>query len=677
MLLPGPLAPFKTQAAASFFVQTDIHKEKRYIMNTFIQSYIESSKRIYRNTTGREMPLEREKLLEDMIMAKATSPEVENIVVHNNKNHEVYEQTFLELMDDLYSDKYILSAYGTMFLKHAVKESDLISFLVAMQDNRKAEKKMALDHINDTDLHDYFFHQIRQLLYKLVGNAEYGASGEENYIFGNPYIGPSTTYNGYAVITSGIMFLESMMENNINFSSTSDVLRFIEECEMHAEKYPDQISDWLDNPNEITAEVLAEYLSVFKKNEGGDIERSIVLEYAKRMTAEERNRIYYTNNLYKFIDQEKVLGILAGCYSLSFTNPDKPPEDIADSIKLFVSVVRKFVSHPYVKYNRPAIVKSLKRKNVLLVDSDSLFTYLGRFIEHFETLFEVDVAAKNHKIAVSHIAVHLIGKLIQDILDAVTKGFNVSEKYQPRINMKSEFLFSRVSMTKNKKNYSSVKLVVEGHVLEKPDDEIKGLAIKKVSTNARTRDYFMKMLKDKVLHSQEIDPKSILLDFLQYESIVYDSLTNTQSTEFLTPGNFKNLSVYKKPEANSVVKAVKLWNAMRPNDAIQPYSKVHLLKLKQIMSAEDLYIIKEEYPNEYAALVQCISDKEYFGKSGAKAIAVPKSIKIIPDVLVKLIDTNTIVIDNTKAAYPIMESVGFQMIQAQKNLKQFTTFIDL
>jgi len=647
-------------------------------MSTFLNAYVESARKLYLARYNKPMPESVEANLQQIIKERLSRPDVnEEIVIHNNYKHTVTEKRVLDVLDDMYEDKYIMTGYGTLFEKHDNNESPLIKFLIAMQNNRKKEKAMMFEHVNDADKREYMIHRIRQLLFKLISNAEYGASGEENYVFANPFIGPSTTYCGYAVITSGIMYLEGLMENNLTFETKDAFYRFIEECQIYVERFPETISEWLDDPNKITGEILYSYIKNKKLSYELDKDDPDILATCMNMDQEFRNRVYYTNNLYEFLSQQKIQEILSNCYSYNFTNPNEPPEEIAEPLKKLVGLVRSFVAHPFIRYNRAQIVKNMKRMNILLVDSDSLFTYLGRFVDYFENNFDgLDLDHPMHKIASAHIINNIVANVIQDILNAVTGGFNVSKQYQPRINMKSEFLFKRVAMTKNKKNYSTIIMVQEGNILDPLQDEIKGLPIKKVSTNIKTRKYFYDVLMNEILLKKDINPKTVLRKFVEYEEIVYNSLVHERSTEYIKPGKYSNISVYKDPTSNAIVKAVRFWNNAHPENLIQPYSKLNTLDLKPICRPEDAYCIKDKFPEFYEAIVRTLSDTEYY-KSGINSIALPKKLKVIPEELIPLIDINKIVTDNTKAAYPIMESIGFQMIPTGVSTKQFSTFVNL
>lgn len=645
-------------------------------INNFTKEYKDSAERLYFMRYGKEMPLNLKEKVENLIQGSLDNPDTNNgLVIHNSHKGTVEELSMGELLHNVYGDKYVITGYGCLYERHENNFSALSRFLLAQLARRKTAKNDAFTHINDEDDSEYKRLNILQLLFKLIANAEYGASGEENYIMANPFIGPSTTYCGYAVITSSILYIEGLMENNLDFDGEIGIYRFIEECLLYNKKYPDEISEWLDDANLVTPDYLYNYLigksSVI-------IEESLDLRaMCKNMSQEVRNRIFYTNNLSTFLDQYRVQEVLSKCYSYEFTDPNKAPADIAEYMNKFNWLVRSFVAHPFINYNRPYIAKTMQRKNILLVDSDSLFTYLGRFVKKFEEMFEgLDIKCIKHKIATAHIANNMIGNLLQDILDAVTSGSGIPEKYQSRINMKSEFLFQRIAMTNNKKNYSSLTLVNEGVMLDPPRFTIKGLPIKKVSTNIKTRDYFSELLLNDILLPENIDPKKILRKFVEYEEDVFSTITDKRTTEYLIPGKFSTIPAYKNPYSNYICKGVALWNYLNPDNVIQPYSKVNMLKLKLVNSIIDVEFLKDTFRDIYNNFITALEDKDYFSR-GINAVALPKNIKEIPKYLIPLIDTNTIVTSNTAAAYPIMESIGFQLIPSSGSSKQITTFISI
>ena len=50
------------------------------------------------------------------------------------------------------------------------------------------------------------------------------------------------------------------MENNLDFDGEIGIYRFIEECLLYNKKYPDEISELLDDANLVTPDYLYNYL---------------------------------------------------------------------------------------------------------------------------------------------------------------------------------------------------------------------------------------------------------------------------------------------------------------------------------------------------------------------------------------------------------------------------------
>ena len=54
----------------------------------------------------------------------------------------------------------------------------------------------------------------------------------------------------------------------------------------------------------------------------------------------------------------------------------------------------------------------------------------------------------------------------------------------------------------------------EGKMLEKPDFDLKGLMLKKTSTNKHTRDYFLPLLRKELVETETIDLPNFLLNYI-------------------------------------------------------------------------------------------------------------------------------------------------------------------
>ena len=76
--------------------------------------------------------------------------------------------------------------------------------------------------------------------------------------------------------------------------------------------------------------------------------------------------------------------------------------------------------------------------------------------------------------------------------------------------MKSEFIYKRILLTKNKKNYGGIITGELGKLLTKPALDIKGLAIRKTTVSKMLRNEFTSILENDILSAKQIDLKSII-----------------------------------------------------------------------------------------------------------------------------------------------------------------------
>jgi len=649
----------------------------KFQQGIFEQHYIDTVCKLFNTLTGRDPDDEFRQTVAEMYETKvAESRDRNELIIHNPEKHEVDEYQTEEILDMVYSGDYTMSAYGVLIDSYERNPSPLSKFLIFLQDMRKAEKKLKFEHINDVDKFIMLIHDKMQLLFKLVGNSEYGGAGERNYILGSPNTGPGTTYNGFAIITSTIYFVESMMENNFWFFGTDDAIRYIEEVRDHLEEYPESIISYIDEPIHDWRVVFAELEKHI--DEETPFAKNVLEDILKNLDTEMLNRVYYTNNLYKFLSQKPQKNLLAQVYSPEFRDPNTPPDSIKPQMKAINDRIRAFVAHPYIHWNRAEIVKNLRRKSILVTDTDSVFCLLYNFILFYEKLFHnASEQTDEVRISIAMVANNILGQQLQSILDAVTGGLSVSKSLMPRINMKSEFLMKRLALTRNKKNYSSITLVQEGKVLTPPEFDIKGLPIKKSSTNRIARNYFSTLLREQILEPKEVSPRGVLHSYMAFEREVYTSLKERRATVYLTPGKFTSLNAYKEPNKNSTVRAVTMWNTMCPQNKIQDYSRVNIVPIKEAKTAESFLYLKDIDEELYKNAISIFeTHADMFRSSGVKAIALPKKTKSIPEYLLPLIDTDKIVEANLKSAYTIMESIGFVLLPVG-NTKHFSSFIDL
>ena len=193
---------------------------------------------------------------------------------------------------------------------------------------------------------------------------------------------------------------------------------------------------------------------------------------------------------------------------------------------------------------------------------------------------------------------------------------------------------------------------------------MKGLSIKKSSVPKPLRKAFTKILDEDVLKAEKINLREIMKKYDDLESSIETSL-KTGLTEYLLPKNLELISSYKAPDNIDAVRATIIWNALEPDNQIVPPEKIDLLKLNCVSEDDPrLLQLKETHPDKYKAIMTTVfnhnvsSVKLDISRFGFSCVAIPKGTDKVPDYLLPFIDVKTMVSDNMRNGYIILESLG-------------------
>ena len=467
------------------------------------------------------------------------------------------------------------------------------------------------------------------------------------------------------------------MTGNIRFFSFDEVLKYIDNIDR------EPLHEISIRQKKTTPETVATWLKrhcEFEFTEDHDAYLDAVLGSMNKYQLE---RLFLKNNLFAMLGTPTIKELFEQCFDRSFMNSDKPTEANKEAIETLNEYFEYFLSYPYQWDDKERHIADMRRKCVIISDTDSTFLNIDPVVEWYEReLNGGERLDKIGRIAVCNVMVYAITKFVEKIFWQLTKNMNIPEDRRKLINMKSEFNYSRIILTKNKKQYAGIIVLQEGNLLEKPKFDIKGLDIKKVKTPKIARKYFGEVLEKDMLLCDQIDPMSVFMKFIKFERQIYDSLTTGQ-TSFLKPSKFGSEDGYKKPGQIQAYRGVRLWNAMFPRKTIPDFSNVNLLKLRKI-TPEDY---KDHFPQEWHEAVEAYFDyqlpkikgqdsedgekkvKTCLGDYGIDVIAIPKGEEAVPEVFRDLIDTTNIIDANMKNGNILLESIGFKVV---KSLKQDT-----
>lgn len=500
-------------------------------------------------------------------------------------------------------------------------------------------------------------------------NSYYGVLNERHSQFYDSHSGTSVTTSAQDIITTSINLSEKFLGNNIFFNDVDEILNYIDNI-VYEKKNPEvenMITYKQEDEDSYSKEGLYDYLTNFLIDdyhitpEGENILR----KYIDRLPDHLRRRVFYKNNLLEFLDDtdiieryfSKVLG------RTDFLDPNDVPEDILPILKDTWTILQDTVLYNYQDFNRHRNASQMKRNAILLTDTDSTFVYLDPIISKFEELYpdKVDTSDVDSVICTANVIMYNIQEATAEVMYKLQKESNVPDTHDKIIDMKNEFLSLKIMLTDNKKQYAQIIALQEGNKLDTPVMDLKGLSIKKVSTNKNVANTFTNILHKDILEDTNIDHSKIIHKYKDLEDTIYKSLTNGE-LEYLIPAKVNTVDSYVNAYRIMAFKATVVWNALFPNKVIVPPTKMHVVKVK-IPTFDTVAQKLDPESHEYKVFQKLFQNKDLVGTTGINAIAIGNEEKEIPEVIRQFIDVDTMINDHMKTGIILLESVGMKILK--------------
>jgi hypothetical protein len=589
--------------------------------------------------------------------------------------------------------KPVITKYGTTYIQHSVKEALESKMLDATGKRRKAAKAKKFEHINDEDPTIMKRYDAIQQTYKAsVMNSYYGVLTANGSIFRDLDCGESVTSSGEEIIMTAIDTFEKFLRNNFHLYDPSDVVTYIEnilneeyESEIEFEGISkDCLIDWF-NDHFYDRDELYKIQLDLRDNEA-------IMNYIDNLSQEEINKVYYKNNLYEFLTDSELIKNFEDIFNNEepFLDPNNPSEENKEILEDIWFYVKDWVFYNHIDINKYNYCKKGKRKSVLTVDTDSNFLYLKPAYEYFKN--SIDKVDDSNEMIISSIncITYLITKVINEAYLRFGELHNVEEKYRPLINMKNEFMLSRLLLTKNKKSYASSVLMQEGRLIKKQKIDLKGLAIKKSNTNKFVSEYFTNILKDDIILAKEINYSNIIRKYFNLIDVIKNSFNKGEIT-FTLPSRANEIGSYAIPANVMQVRGVLTWNTLFPEDEITLPTNVNVVK---VIIEEDYDLIREtilDYAiknditiddEELEVFLNRISEafdlsykdkdnnsKKLLVKDGIiNVISIPKTVTEIPVFIRPFLNIDNMVFDHLNSGVIILDCLNIQTPKINDNL---------
>lgn len=600
--------------------------------------------------------------LSDEKIEKIVKMEMKKRIKDFNVSFEGDNYSAIRFIDLLEDKKPIITPFGAIYLKHDEQKNELAAMVDMLLKERKVAKKKMFSHQNDEDKTLFNNFKMVQLTLKLLANSFYGASIEKNSIFYHPYFGPSITYSGRRIIQTAVNAFEKFVGVNIIFRTNNDIINYIFNI-IEEEVTQDIIV------NDKTSDEVYNYL-LTKLDRPINVKKDIKI-LLDGLTQLQLNKIYYKNNLNEIIsNSDTVKDLISNIVAKDdFLDPNSPPEHYQEITNQVWDIFKEWVYYDNIDFYNSENAEEKTRNAVLTIDTDSNFIYLQRFVDNCFKEFGIEDTPKN-RMTTTNVGGWLMSKVIAANYWKMCEHFNIPDDKKPIINMKNEFYYSRIMLTRNKKNYGGLVAMQEGNILNEKDLDIKGLAIKKVTVVKEIRDYFKDLLEEDILKPDKISLSKVISKYQKLENRIRESVVKGE-TIFVKPDKVNLVSTYKTPYQIQAVRGTLLWNHLYPNEEISVPNKINIVKTT-LDTIEDIQNsnIPDDIKNAIFKLFEEVPELE---KYGASVLGIPKTLEQLPDWVVPYIDVDVTVNDNMAPGKILLESLGFKDLTV--NRQQIATNI--
>lgn len=599
----------------------------------------------------------------------------QQVILRDTYKNKEYSSDTLQLTEFCKKIKPLTAGNGVLMDRDG--RNPAIKMLDRMKEKRnyfKAEMKK-----QPPDSYEFDQFNLFQGNEKVKMNAWYGINGAPTSLFFNLECATAITGKGRHLISTATCAFDMFLGGHLIFLDMDDCLMYIKNIikEEGDRKFKDK--KVLDS-NVTKLDVLRRLWSLFENKY--DYNAKILEPLIDRLSQENLNRIYYKNNLYEFCRNSIISDMVydfSTCIDV-YINPDekKTPAYLQEKLNVFWDYCEEYVFYRWQLVDKVYRVQYKERKSVLVIDTDSNMIHIDPWLEFvknevipYEEWKDKNLEDFNHVLI--YTMCNVLAKMIRTTLWIYLGNCNVKKENRKRLDMKNEYLFSRMLISDVKKNYASIIEFKEGKpMFGKPD--VKGLPINKSSTNRVASKRFKQILEHDILKADKIKVIDILVKLKEFENEIRQSLRAGEQT-FLKPINVKDVGAYADPLSNGGYRGAMLWNELYPDMQITLPDSFFLVKLT-LTKPSDLDKVSDPVIREKIQKFIFESPEQRIKSKGAYILGIPRG-KMIPEWAVPCIAEDLIVEDTMSAFMGVIRALGVTNIYQDSSSNKFSNYITL
>lgn len=310
--------------------------------------------------------------------------------------------------------------------------------------------------------------------------------------------------------------------------------------------------------------------------------------------------------------------------------------------------------------------------------TDSNFLHYGDLYKYLvqevlqTRMFKKKADKENFKMRVLNVLSNISTVGIMQRLWEYTGTANVAEEDRKYIKMKNEFYYTRVIVTFAKKSYVGLQKRQEEVIFKTPKLDVKGVNFFKSTASEGTSKFiYQDVLMDQLLDppSGEVSLRNTYKVISDFQKKIRGDIANGDLRYMKRSIRVKTPDGYANPMRIGSYKAVYVWNHIVPDkERIDLPATITLIKvlLRNKQDAAKL----EQWPDIYKKVIDLFDTNEEVGDyvdketgktkkgKGIKAIAIPSELEVIPEWLLAIIDTETLVSDNMQLFAQLYRPLG-------------------
>lgn len=309
-------------------------------------------------------------------------------------------------------------------------------------------------------------------------------------------------------------------------------------------------------------------------------------------------------------------------------------------------------------------IRDMIREVVQTSDTDSSIYTVDTVVDEFSK-------DKGQSLRLNGVLTYFIRMIAVHQHAQLSENMNVSKKYLYRLTMKNEYLFGSYVTTTMSKHYFATQVMVEGVMQKKIKMEIKGVHLRSSKIAAEIKEFahgLMREILDCIHDKRLLDAADILQRAGDLERQIIEDIEVNGDWRWLTRQTIKDGEVYTTPES-SVYQYHILWNevfAEKYGEAPPPpYAAIKVNALTLNKTAIEEWGNRVQDKSIVEKLHKFLkSQGEVKGKDQNKITTfyIPDEIlpriKKMPIEIIQAADIRSIIKQNLKSVYAVLESVG-------------------